>query len=581
MTRPYRIAFLFVSVLLLLSATAAAQDPAKAKPETVRAWEDMRYGMFVHWGAYAEAAGIWKGEKIPRLAEQIMRHANVSADRYAEFVRDFNPVEFDPDALAKLAKDSGMKYIVITAKHHDGFSMFHTRESSLNIVDATPYEKDLVKQLADACARQGIKFGVYYSIIDWSYPGSVSQSTNVPYTVQDTIPDAHQRYTVAQLKELLTGYGPLTEIFFDMGKPTLEQSREYARTVRELQPDCLVNGRVSNFQGDFLTMPDNAIPDIPIDLPWEAPSTFYHWSEEEIPGWSNNWFNTWGYKRWIPLPPLELQIRKQLRKMSTIIGRGGNFLLNVGPTGEGLITPYERDTLVGMAEWVNSNGEAIYGTRPSPFKILPGIPCTSRPGKLFFHVFDWPKDKALRIPGLKSKVSRAYLLASKQPLKTKRDGYDVTVKLPSVAADPNVTVVAVEYDGALDIFDPIAVPDASGVITLDSRTEVTHGSYTSQSYKSLVNDTNKSWDVSVPASAPYNVEMQYEKQEGSEEYLLNFAGQELSATLSNNATTASFDRVELNASDRATIKMSHADPWTVNIFGFKAKKQLGVRNVRI
>ncbi len=474
-----------------------------------------------------------------------------------------------------------MKYIVITAKHHDGFSMFGTKESDYNIVDATPYRKDPMKQLAEVSARHEIKLGLYYSLVDWHYPGAVKRTPSTKYGVQETILEAHHRYNVAQLKELLTGYGPLVELFFDMSKPTPEQSREYARTVRQLQPDCLVNGRVGNYQGDFLTMPDNTIPDIPISLPWEAPSTLYHWTEDEIPGWNNGWFNTWGYKRWIPRPPVDMQVKKQLGLMARIVSRGGNFLLNIGPTGLGEIIDYEQDVLRRMGRWLQANGEAVYDTRASPFKILLQGYCTRKPGKLYFLLDEWPAGGLFRIPGLKTRLSKAYLLSTRRALPFWRQGNDWLVELPAKLPAPHVTVFVAEYSGGLNIVDPLAVPDESGTITLDRRTEISRGVYSSLSYSSLVNDTNKYWDIRVPAAATHEVEMWYEKRKRTDAYVLAFGREKASAKLSEGSGRASFGEVHLSACDRLTVEMSHADPWTRNWYGDKSKKRLGVTVTRI
>ena len=181
--------------------------------------------------------------------------------------KQFNPVNFDPDAIVKMAKNAGMKYIILTAKHHDGFAMFETATTNYDIVDFTPYKKDILKQLADACKRHNLKLGVYYSTPDWHFNGDDQEINPVDnkISVFGKVSKANEDYQVAQLKELLSNYGDLVEVFFDMGEPTNAQSKRFKETVLELQPNCLINGRVMNDQGDFITMPDNHLPDVPLD----------------------------------------------------------------------------------------------------------------------------------------------------------------------------------------------------------------------------------------------------------------------------------------------------------------------------
>ena len=202
-----------------------ASEP-RPSAATVEAWKARRFGMFIHFGLYSELGGVWHGKNIDNgYSEQIMANAPIPRDEYAALAKSFDPEKFDADAIVALAKAAGMRFMVVTAKHHDGFAMFGTKQSDFNIVDATPYGKDVVKELAEACKRAGLKFGVYYSTIDWHAPtGSAYMEGN-----SNPISDAHAAFNAAQLRELLTGYGPLSEIWFDMGKPTPEQSKLFAQ----------------------------------------------------------------------------------------------------------------------------------------------------------------------------------------------------------------------------------------------------------------------------------------------------------------------------------------------------------------
>ena len=233
----------YAATFVFLSLTALAADAARPSPAAVRAWQDRKFGMFIHFGLYSELGGMWKGQPVTKgYSEQIQAQGNLPKAEYEKVAERFNPSRWDADAVAKLAKAAGMKFIVITSKHHDGFSMFHTRQSKYNIVDVTPYGKDIIKSLAEACARNGLRFGVYYSTIDWHYPGGTG--ADMPRN-DNLIPKAHEDFNVEQLKELVSGYGPLAEIWFDMGKPTPEQSKRFTDTVcshvhKSMKPDRVI-----------------------------------------------------------------------------------------------------------------------------------------------------------------------------------------------------------------------------------------------------------------------------------------------------------------------------------------------------
>lgn len=504
--------------------TSEKHRPQKgqSRKEALQQWQDMKFGMFIHWGIYALAEGIWKGQEIPKLGEQIQRHASIPQDEYAELAGRFNPVKFDADEYVRIAKDAGMKYIVITSKHHDGFNMFHTKLSDYNVVDATPYGRDIVKELADACAKGGLKFGVYYSTPDWGYPGSIKRDPPNAYSVFEEVSADHEEYMAGQLEELMTNYGPMCELFFDMGSPTPAQSKRFADVVRTLQPDCMINGRVMNDQGDFLTMPDNHIPDEVIDLAWETPATFY----------LNANTNTWGYKSWVQRPDIEEKITEQLRLMVKVVSQGGNYLLNVGPKADGTIIDYEINILREIGRWMKVNGEAIYDASPSPFKRLPQAWCTTRPGRIFLHITDWPGDRRLVVPGLKNDIKRAYLLAdADRDLSVGRQGDDVIVKLPGKAPDPRVTVVALEISGKPKIVHPLIEAGSDGTVDLTAGEAFSHGVYSAKSYKSLYKNVWQSWDFGLDKSGRYEVEVAYRMGKSAKDLVFSVGSERISAKI--------------------------------------------------
>ena len=342
--------------------------------------------MFLHFGLYSQLGGVWQGKNVDNgYSEQIMANAPIPREEYAALAKSFDPEKFDADAIVALAKAAGMRFLVVTAKHHDGFAMFGTKQSDYNLVDATPYHKDVVKQLAEACKRGGLKFGVYYSTIDWHAPtGSAYVEGN-----SNPISDAHAAFNAAQLRELLTGYGPLSEIWFDMGKPTPEQSKLFAQTVHRIQPQTMVSGRVFNYEGDFTVMGDNEVPKFAIDEPWQTPASMFG--------------ETWGYRSWQKRGDVDAKVQEKVLELVTVVSRGGNYILNIGPEGDGSVVPFEADVLRGMGAWMKQNGEAVFGTGAmppgaSPFRTLDFGFATVGEGKLYLFVKDVPKDGRLRLP---------------------------------------------------------------------------------------------------------------------------------------------------------------------------------------
>jgi len=461
--------------------------------QTVTDWQGRKFGMFIHFGLFSIPGGVWEGRRVTNgYSEQIMSHAPIASEAYARLAGQFNPQKWDPEGIVRLAEDAGMKYIVITSKHHDGFNLFHTRLTDYNVVDATPYGRDILLELSRACARHGMGFGVYYSSIDWHDPRAT------PFTDDNNnlIPPAHADFNVGQLRELLSHYGPLAEVWFDMGCPTPDQSRRFADTVHELQPECLVSGRVFNHQGDFTVMGDNRIPDFIIEEPWQTPGSIYH--------------QTWGYRSWQERGDLQEKIREHLQKLIQVASRGGNYLLNIGPRGDGSVVEFEAAVLRGLGRWLKVNGEAIYGTQPQPFRRLDFGYATHRPGKLYLLVQRTPTDGWLRLPGLQTPLTHAALLADPQkaalPLKQSEDGWAVRMaaKVETEAAPP-VTVVEADYAGDLEVIPPYQKPDAHGVIHLAAADSRKFYNYNGRGYYDRPTVYKHAWEVALAGPGRYQV----------------------------------------------------------------------------
>jgi alpha-L-fucosidase len=427
---------------------AAWQETRPQRDARMRWWREARFGMFIHWGLYALPAGQWEGRQMPEIGEWLMSKYRIPIAQYQQLAPRFNPVQFDADAWAATAQRAGMRYMIITSKHHDGFAMFHSACDRYNIFDATPFKRDPIKELADACRKHGLKFGVYYSqALDWherdaggTEPWLSLNAGNMtwgntwdfPHQAEKQYERYFEKKVKPQLRELLTGYGPLGVIWFDTPFTiSREQSEELYNLVRSLQPDCIMNSRLGNGLGDYQSAGDNKIPARGVLRDWETPATINR---------------TWGYKsfdtQWKPAQTL-------LRNLIDIASKGGNYLLNVGPTAAGEIPAPSIERLAAVGRWLDVNGEAIYGTTAGPFqKPLPWGRATQKPGRLYLHVFDWPKDGRLRVP-LKNRPAKAYLLTRPGDfLVTSSSGDSLEIWLPTAAPDPDASVIVLDIEGS-------------------------------------------------------------------------------------------------------------------------------------
>jgi alpha-L-fucosidase len=449
-----------VAGLGLFAAGASARQPAEspAQRDTRMAWwREARFGMFIHWGLYAQLAGEWKGSQSETLGEWIMHDKEIPVAEYEPLAAQFNPVKFDAARWVQIAKDAGMKYIVITTKHHDGFCMWGTKLSPYNIVDATPFHRDPIKELSVECQKQGIRLCFYHSIMDWHHPDA--KGDDFPKYVE---------HLKGQLKELLTNYGPIGVLWFDgewIKEWTEERGQDLYVFVKALQPDIIINNRVGKARegmsgkskyrgaGDFDT-PEQEVPGRGFSgVDWETCETMN---------------DTWGFKR---LDDNWKSTRTLIRELVETSSKGGNFLLNVGPTAEGEIPEPSVRRLAGMGAWLRDRGESVYGTGPSPFEKLPWGRCTTRPGKLYLHVFDWPDDQKLRVPGLANEVTRASILTdSETTLDCTREFGDLVVSVPKKRPNRTDTVVVLEIKGKPDVDNSEAMepPAPAAAITLDA-----------------------------------------------------------------------------------------------------------------
>jgi alpha-L-fucosidase len=419
-------------------------------------WREARFGMFIHWGLYAVPAGSWEGKDD--YGEWIRTSARIPLETYDKFVPRFNPVDFNADEWVKAARDAGMKYIVITSKHHDGFCLFDTKQTDFNIMK-TPFSRDPMKELAESCRKYGLKFCFYYSIMDWHHPDYLPRrnwETDRPAGNADF--DRYVSYMKAELKELLTNYGDIGVLWFDgEWESTWNQTRglDLYYYVRSLQPSVIINNRVGAgrldmagltkegmFGGDFGT-PEQQIP--PTGLPgtdWETCMTMN---------------DHWGYNSHDKNFKSTAEI---LRMLADIASKGGNYLLNVGPTALGTIPGESLERLKEVGTWMSLNSESIYGTTASPLVSTPWGRCTMKKVKgginLYLHVFNWPSDGKITVNGCLNKVNKAVLLSDprKPALKTSVKNDAITVYVPGKAPDQVNSVILLNLKGEPDFANP-------------------------------------------------------------------------------------------------------------------------------
>ena len=446
-------------------------DKPLAREQYLGWFRDAKFGMFIHWGPYSQLAGEWNGRQVPvgKNAEWIMKELTIPVNNYRKLAHEMNPVRFNAHEWVRLAKAAGMKYIVITAKHHDGFAMYHSRVSPYNIVDWTPFKRDPLKELSQACAEEGIKFCVYYSHReDWDHPGGYGNNWDYDNDWGDDFYD-HEKFekyleekAKPQLRELLTNYGPIGLVWFDRGMYTPEQGKEFVNLVNDLQPATLINSRVGNYNqdllGDYQSMSDNGMPPGGLKEYWESAQTLN---------------KTWGFSKFDTLWKSPETV---IRNLVEIVSRGGNYLLNIGPKGNGEIPDATVEIFSKVGPWVERNAESIYGTTANPFGELPWRYCTVKGSKLYLFVRDWPQDGVLTVAGLKNAVTSAYLLLDKTTkLPVTQAEKKTRITLPQKPPDDPITVLVLEIVGSPIVDPTVVLQDETGSIELNYLTAITHG----------------------------------------------------------------------------------------------------------
>lgn len=544
---------LFSLVFTLISGIKAqSQSPVQKEPGTaisgstrsekaVQDWRDRKFSMFIHFGLYSVPAGMWNGEKVTiGYSEQIRAHGKIPKEDYRKLAEKFNPTAWDPDSVALLAKRAGMKSIVFTTKHHDGFAMYHTRHSTFNIVDATPYKRDIVKELAEACRRHGLHFGVYFSLIDWDFPGALPISSHN----SDSIPPSHHRLNLYQVRELMTKYGPISEIWFDMGKPTAQQSRELAELVRKYQPDCMISGRLWNDMGDFAVMGDNNSPDFLMGTDWQTPASMFD--------------ETWGYRSWQGRGDPLHKAAVKTAALANVVSNGGNYLLNIGPKGDGSVVPFERDVLLAMGKWMQQHGAAIYGTSPTPLPAQDWGLISGKDQKLFLFLTKPPRNGEIIIKGLRSRPAKIYHMANpsaKLPFATEEN--QCRVDISQLQVSELLTVLVLEYAGELD-YQPSKIVDTPYV--LNASNAIDYHSFSGQDYYTTKPTVIKrQWYLRPAETRTYKLSISSGTKDKGRRFTLRVDNEIISVVLTGKSDQPLNKTIRLESRKPHTIQISLTD----------------------
>jgi len=459
-------------------------------------WRESRFGMFIHWGLYAIPGGEWGGPAAgTNHAEWIRTTAQIPLAEYDKLLPKFNPVNFNAEEIVLAAKNAGMSYIVITSKHHDGFCLFDTATTDFDVM-STPFKRDIMREMADACRKHDIKICWYYSIMDWHHRDYLPRRDwETDRATESANFDRYVSYMKAQLKELLTNYGEIGVLWFDgqwEGNWTDERGHDLEKYVRSIAPSVIINSRVgraggnygldsaSGMLGDYAT-PEQFIPDSDPGFDWETCMTMN---------------NHWGYNR---ADKNFKSTTDLVRKLVDIASKGGNFLLNIGPDELGNIPPESVNLLTEIGEWWKVNGESIRGTRASPFPAghLPWGRCTTKPDqaapgttRLYLHVFDWPQDNTIVVPGIyndPAQTGAVTTVSHRRPVRAlspTRIDADLRIALTIDADNPHDTVIALDLTGSPDIAIPPTISAAADIfieslpITLSTKRDNVQVRYT-------------------------------------------------------------------------------------------------------
>ncbi|HWA26578.1 MAG TPA: alpha-L-fucosidase [Lacunisphaera sp.] len=489
-------------------------DPDPARDARVAWHREARFGCFVHWGVYSGPAGEWQGRKGGTYSEHLMRSLEIPRATYlAEIVRPFNPTAFDADAWVKLMHDAGMRYLVITAKHHDGFAMYPSKVSDYNLTAQTAFKRDPMAELSAACKKYGLKFGFYYSHAwDWEHPDAIGNAWDYGAPGgesgwwekrPDLIPKAAkyvEEKSIPQIRELIAMYRPDIIWFDTSSKTPPELCRRILEATRAAGPEVVINSRIGGGPfGDYRSTADR---------PAYFPEVFTHW--EAIPTTNESY----GYK---PSDTSHKPPAHFIRLLAQAVGKGGNILMNIGPRGDGVIAPEDQAILRGIGAWMGANGESIYGCDRSPLPVQRWGASTRKGNRLYLHVFDWPADGKLVVAGLRSNALGARLLHGDEVGLRRLGTDDVELTLPASAPDAADSVVVLDFPAQIAANRALRL-DSAGMTRLhvmDGRLDGRGIRYGDGKTNRDVTeewsgaDASVTWTVRVPSAGRFAVAAQY------------------------------------------------------------------------
>ena len=469
------------------------------------------YAMFIHWGLYSQLGNKVDGETYYGIGEWIMnqRMAGIPIAEYKKLANNFNPADFDARAIAKLARDAGMKYIVITAKHHDGFAMYESQACDFNIVDATPWGKDPMKDLAAACREQGLGFGFYYSHNqDWTFPGGGGGPQVDASGKPATFDDYFEKKCLPQVREITTQYGPIEIVWFDTpGKMPKHYVEKLVEVVHKNQPGALVSGRAGHELGDYQTLGDMEVPIVNVDGLWESVDTT-----------NDSWAYAWYDENW--KSPKQI-----LERLVACVARGGTYMLNIGPRGDGSVSARCATALRHAGDWIARYPQVIYDVQGSPWKhSMPWGDVTQKDNVLFLTVFEWPASGELYLPNIEQDVREARLLlgSDSTELLCQRREKHVVVQVPAKAPESLVSVIKLTFSEKPTV-DPVLTLDPEAMTELAVEFADLNGVKKSEKrwmekfgeWKRIVHghdfgaDADLSWEVDVLVPGEYQVSLNY------------------------------------------------------------------------
>jgi alpha-L-fucosidase len=475
---------------------------------------DGNYAMFIHWGVYSHLGNKVDDKTYYGIGEWIKHNAmaGISDDRYKSIAQQFNPEKFDAMEVAQLAKDAGMKYIIITSKHHDGFAMYHSKACDFNISNTDSFTRDPMKELSAACQKLGLGFGFYYSHNqDWTFPGGGGGPKTDTQGNAATFDDYFEKKCLPQVKEITSEYGPITLVWFDTpGKMPKKYVQQLVDVVRKNQPNALVSGRAGHGLGDYQSLGDMEIPHHNVEGLWEAVDTT-----------NDSWGYAWYDENW-------KSPKRIIKNLVSCVARGGTYMLNIGPRGDGTVPERAADSLRKSGKWFKRYPQVVYGTDGSPWKrTLPWGDATVKDNKIFLSVFDWPTGGNLYLPGLKTKIRKAKLLGGKWGGRLKHEKINGWVKfnIPVKAPDEYVSVIELELAGAPEVdnfwgIDPVVDTDilAAFAAVEGAKSQSKNWMEKFGEWKHVVRVTDwkqngkASWEVDVLEPGDYQVALTYAGQ---------------------------------------------------------------------